>query len=51
VVLVGVADVDVRVKKGSVIDAHAQFETTFGIRRRTVFPCFPPISLKASTSE
>ncbi len=40
-VLVGVADVDARVNKGSVIDKHAQFETTSVYTGVTVFPMLP----------
>jgi exoribonuclease-2 len=40
-VLVGVADVDARVKKGTVIDTHAQFETTSVYTGVTVFPMLP----------
>ncbi len=40
-VLVGVADVDARVKKGTVIDTHAQFETTSVYTGVTIFPMLP----------
>lgn len=40
-ILVGVADVDARVKRGSVIDAHAQFETTSVYTGVTIFPMLP----------
>jgi exoribonuclease-2 len=40
-VLVGVADVDARVKKGTVIDSHAQSETTSVYTGVTVFPMLP----------
>ena len=40
-VLVGVADVDARVHKGTVIDTHAQFETTSVYTGVTVFPMLP----------
>jgi len=40
-VLVGVADVDARVKKGSVIDSHAQFETTSVYAGVAIFPMLP----------
>ena len=40
-VLVGVADVDARVSKGTVIDTHAQFETTSVYTGVTVFPMLP----------
>src|SRR5208337_36542 len=40
-VLVGVADVDARVVKGTVIDTHAQFETTSVYTGVTVFPMLP----------
>jgi len=40
-VLVGVADVDSRVKTGSVIDKHAQFETTSVYAGVAVFPMLP----------
>jgi exoribonuclease-2 len=40
-VLVGVADVDVRVKNGSVIDGHARSETTSVYTGVKVFPMLP----------
>ena len=40
-VLVGVADVDARVRKGTVIDKHAQFETTSVYTGVTIFPMLP----------
>jgi exoribonuclease-2 len=40
-VLVGVADVDARVKRDCVIDKHAQFETTSVYTGVTVFPMLP----------
>ncbi len=40
-VLVGVADVDARVRKGTVIDAHAQSETTSVYTGIKVFPMLP----------
>ncbi len=40
-VLVGVADVDARVHKGTVIDGHAQSETTSVYTGVTVFPMLP----------
>src|ERR1035441_6563022 len=40
-VLVGVADVDSRVPRGTVIDKHAQFETTSVYTGVTVFPMLP----------
>ncbi|MGO8759419.1 MAG: RNB domain-containing ribonuclease [Terracidiphilus sp.] len=40
-VLVGVADVDARVKRGSTIDKHAQFETTSVYTGVSVFPMLP----------
>ena len=41
-VLVGVADVDVRVAKGTVIDTHARSETTSVYTGVKVFPMLPP---------
>jgi VacB/RNase II family 3'-5' exoribonuclease len=40
-VLVGVADVDARVRRGTVIDKHAQFETTSVYTGVAVFPMLP----------
>ena len=40
-VLVGVADVDARVKQGTVIDKHAAFETTSVYAGVTIFPMLP----------
>jgi exoribonuclease-2 len=40
-VLVGVADVDVRVSKGTVLDSHAQSETTSVYTGVKVFPMLP----------
>ncbi len=40
-VLVGVADVDARVPKGTVIDKHAQFETTSVYTGVSTFPMLP----------
>ena len=40
-VLVGVADVDARVSKGTVIDKHAQFETTSVYTGVSIFPMLP----------
>ena len=40
-VLVGVADVDARVRKGTVIDSHAQSETTSVYTGVKVFPMLP----------
>jgi VacB/RNase II family 3'-5' exoribonuclease len=40
-VLIGVADVDSRVSKGTVIDKHAQFETTSVYTGVTTFPMLP----------
>jgi len=40
-VLVGVADVDARVKQGTVIDKHAAFETTSVYTGVTIFPMLP----------
>ncbi len=47
-VLVGVADVDARVHKGTLIDSHAQSETTSVYTGVTVFPMLPDDSPKAS---
>ncbi|HUV69934.1 MAG TPA: RNB domain-containing ribonuclease [Terracidiphilus sp.] len=40
-VLVGVADVDVRISKGTIIDSHAQSETTSVYTGVRVFPMLP----------
>ncbi len=40
-VLVGIADVDARVSRGTVIDKHAQFETTSVYTGVTIFPMLP----------
>ncbi len=40
-VLIGVADVDARVSKGTVIDKHAAFETTSVYTGVTIFPMLP----------
>jgi VacB/RNase II family 3'-5' exoribonuclease len=40
-VLVGVADVDARVHQGTIIDKHAQFETTSVYTGVSVFPMLP----------
>ena len=40
-VLVGVADVDERVRQGTLIDKHAQFETTSVYAGVTIFPMLP----------
>lgn len=40
-ILVGVADVDARVKLGSIIDKHAAFETTSVYTGVTIFPMLP----------
>ena len=40
-VLVGVADVDIRVKRGTALDAHAQSETTSVYTGVVVFPMLP----------
>src|ERR1700678_4609864 len=40
-VLIGVADVDARVSKGTVIDKHAAFETTSVYTGVTTFPMLP----------
>ena len=49
-VLVGVADVDARVKKGTVIDTHAQFETTSVYTGVTTFPMLPTELSEGATS-
>ena len=49
-VLVGVADVDARVVKGSVIDGHARSETTSVYTGVKVFPMLPPELSEGVTS-
>jgi exoribonuclease-2 len=49
-VLVGVADVDARVGRGSVIDAHARRETTSVYTGVKVFPMLPPELSEGITS-
>jgi exoribonuclease-2 len=49
-VLVGVADVDARVHKGSVIDGHAQSETTSVYTGVKVFPMLPAELSEGATS-
>jgi VacB/RNase II family 3'-5' exoribonuclease len=49
-VLVGVADVDARVHKGTVIDAHAQSETTSVYTGVKVFPMLPAELSEGATS-
>jgi VacB/RNase II family 3'-5' exoribonuclease len=49
-VLVGVADVDARVKKGSVIDRHASTETTSVYTGVRTFPMLPPQLSEGATS-
>jgi VacB/RNase II family 3'-5' exoribonuclease len=49
-VLVGVADVDARVHKGTVIDAHAQSETLSVYTGVKVFPMLPPELSEGATS-
>src|SRR6201993_3593617 len=49
-VLVGVADVDTRVVKGSVIDGHARAETTSVYTGVKVFPMLPPELSEGITS-
>jgi VacB/RNase II family 3'-5' exoribonuclease len=49
-ILVGVADVDLRVRKGSVIDGHAQSETTSVYTGVKVFPMLPPQLSEGDTS-
>ncbi len=49
-VLVGVADVDARVSKGTVIDSHAQSETTTVYTGVKVFPMLPPELSEGITS-
>ena len=49
-VLVGVADVDVRVKRGTALDAHAQSETTSVYTGVVVFPMLPSALSEGITS-
>jgi len=49
-VLVGVADVDARVPKGTVIDSHAQSETTSVYTGVAVFPMLPTVLSEGITS-
>ncbi len=49
-VLVGVADVDARVHKGTVIDAHAQSETTSVYTGVKIFPMLPAELSEGATS-
>jgi exoribonuclease-2 len=49
-VLIGVADVDVRVPKGSLLDKHAQSETTSVYTGVRVFPMLPPELSEGITS-
>ncbi len=49
-VLVGVADVDSRIQKGSLIDAHASLETTSVYTGVKVFPMLPPELSEGITS-
>ena len=49
-VLIGVADVDVRVTKGSLLDQHAQSETTSVYTGVKVFPMLPPELSEGITS-
>jgi exoribonuclease-2 len=49
-VLVGVADVDARVRKGTVIDTHAQHETTSVYTGVTIFPMLPTALSEGITS-
>ena len=49
-VLVGVADVDARVDKGTVIDSHARSETTSVYTGVRVFPMLPPDLSEGITS-
>jgi exoribonuclease-2 len=49
-VLVGVADVDARVEKGSIIDTHAQSETTSVYTGVKVFPMLPVELSEGATS-
>jgi exoribonuclease-2 len=49
-VLVGVADVDIRVPKGSLLDSHAQSETTSVYTGVAVFPMLPVQLSEGATS-
>jgi VacB/RNase II family 3'-5' exoribonuclease len=49
-VLIGVADVDIRVPKGSLLDKHAQSETTSVYTGVKVFPMLPPDLSEGITS-
>jgi VacB/RNase II family 3'-5' exoribonuclease len=49
-VLIGVADVDVRVPRGSLLDKHAQSETTSVYTGVKVFPMLPPELSEGLTS-
>jgi exoribonuclease-2 len=49
-VLVGVADVDVRVPKGTLLDSHAQSETTSVYTGVKVFPMLPAVLSEGITS-
>ena len=49
-VLIGVADVDVRVPRGSLLDKHAQSETTSVYTGVKVFPMLPPELSEGITS-
>jgi exoribonuclease-2 len=49
-VLIGVADVDVRVPKGSLLDKHAQSETTSVYTGVRIFPMLPPELSEGITS-
>ncbi len=49
-VLVGVADVDARIQKGSLIDTHAQSETTSVYTGVAVFPMLPTVLSEGITS-
>ena len=49
-VLIGVADVDVRVPRGSLLDKHAQSETTSVYTGVKVFPMLPPALSEGITS-
>jgi VacB/RNase II family 3'-5' exoribonuclease len=49
-VLIGVADVDARVREGSVIDGHARSETTSVYTGVKVFPMLPPALSEGITS-